>query len=605
MMGQFSIGASPFCPNRRPARWSTFFPKDIFLPLLLPLLSLLLPAASANPHIRMEVVKRVREHLLSFMSNPNKAANLIVAYHRNGGLERGVDAPGRDSFLRINDALRRINPQIESVFYGSEDGMSVGTMFHRRVGRYREPGESGYDPSVDADMIKHYISCMGRDGSQENCTMDPGAPYIECIDDCELVKCPDDESQRDCSSEVIADDEERRECEERVRWCRSYAKKRTPQIGEGPRLGFVPNNWHCLDEDGVVSQKPGAIIKENGPDLGSCYFLDGETLVNRTLSGTYAFCGDDGETCDDTFAGAFDLNGYEPRLRGWYENTRARQRENWSPPYSFFIDGLDMGMTYSAPIYSTEEGRTIFRGAVGVDYTLWNITQNLVESYSNTKLLVAVFEDVDPYYMIGSSTGSEASLNVLVSDNTQPCLDRNSGECKAVRVNVLELSGHPMDDIVAKAFRKQRKAGFPIGTTTVKGGGDVFEAFYTSETKTVQIPQMDALWRIMAIHPTELKSGDTIMPEDSLFVFVVVIAVVGLGIGLFLFYQFFSRRAMRAVIVSDWRFTSAFIMGCTLMNAAILSFLGPNANELCMLRMWLFHALFAMTISPSSSECIP
>jgi len=50
--------------------------------------------------------------------------------------------------------------------------------------------------------------------------------------------------------------------------------------------------------------------------------------------------------------------------------------------------------------------------------------------------------------------------------------------------------------------------------------------------------------------------------------------------------------------MSDWRFTSAFIIGCSLLNLSLLTNLGPVTDQLCMLRMWSFHLCFVLALSP-------
>ena len=61
---------------------------------------------------------------------------------------------------------------------------------------------------------------------------------------------------------------------------------------------------------------------------------------------------------------------------------------------------------------------------------------------------------------------------------------------------------------------------------------------------------------------------------------------------------FYSRRRHRTILHADWRFTCVFIAGCALLNLFILTLLGYNTDAYCMLRMWSFHGLFPVALSP-------
>lgn len=50
--------------------------------------------------------------------------------------------------------------------------------------------------------------------------------------------------------------------------------------------------------------------------------------------------------------------------------------------------------------------------------------------------------------------------------------------------------------------------------------------------------------------------------------------------------------------MSDWRFTSAFILGCALLNLTTLTYIGPATDQTCMLRMWSFHVVFVLALAP-------
>jgi hypothetical protein len=126
----------------------------------------------------------------------------------------------------------------------------------------------------------------------------------------------------------------------------------------------------CFNDQGQFSQEPGMVLNPLGDDREtkertSCRFGDG-SLVQRNLTGEYAACG--GGVCSTVFAGGYASLEYDPRYRPWYTTTKEIQKPNWMSPFAFFTLGL--GITYSEPIYTTEEdtGRQIFAGVVAVDY---------------------------------------------------------------------------------------------------------------------------------------------------------------------------------------------------------------------------------------------
>jgi len=447
---------------------------------------------------------------------------------------------------------------------------------------------------------------VNETGASAPCIMVPGNPYVACVDGCEFERCPDEESQRNCGDMTTYPTEENRTAcvrERAVKWCRKYERREASEDGEP--LGFVPRMTHCMGTNGVVSQTPGRIVKKGTDKLGNCYYRDGVTMVERNETGPYAQCGENGEICSDTFAGAYLHRDYDPRWRTWYEKTKEIQRNNWSPPYPFFTN-LEMGITYSEPIYSTIEGKNVFAGVVAVDYTFENITEFLIKNYLNSSTAVAIFEDDEPNNMIGSSTGSKAARKVLRSDKSQPCPDVNRDTCTADRIKMSDLgaiSGVPIDAVLSEAFERQKAADFPPAElVTVKVTYDQSASgrseVYVSQTQPFELPDAKLTWRIMIVSPTSLSEDDAILPGDSLFGFMIGVGVAGFAVCLTFFYMYYKRRHLRAIVVSDWRFTGAFLLGCALLNTATFTSLGPNTDGTCMLRMWVFHLLFATTFSP-------
>lgn len=219
-------------------------------------------------------------------------------------------------------------------------------------------------------MEKHLNSCIdGMTGAPIQCLLPPGSDFISCREGrgdesglCEVVElCP---NQPACNR----DDDD---CNQQLKWCRQYEIYQSPPAIDLIQRGYVPITNFCHNDLGKFSQTPGTIIDPTGDDRAttertSCTYGDG-SLVDRNLTGDYRACPGEGD-CDSVFAGGYSASEYDPRYRPWYIQTRKLQKSLWLPPYPFFTLGL--GLTYTQPIYATEEGtgRNIFAGVIAVDY---------------------------------------------------------------------------------------------------------------------------------------------------------------------------------------------------------------------------------------------
>ena len=238
-------------------------------------------------------------------------------------------------------------------------------------GYYREPGNDGYaidDPS----MQKYFHACVDDSGQPQECRLQVGDQYIQCAGNdthnCQILEpCP---SQPDCTSTNGANSTNA--C--KTIWCRQYTIETVTDqdtINSSTtltNLGYVPCADYCYTVTGTFSQELGAILNPGGSlaKLGNCYYADGSTLVQRHLSGSFAYCG--GEVCNTTYSGAYDSYAYDPRYRPWYTETKAKQAPNWSPPYLYGPYGL-FYITFSHPIYETlDDGREVFAGVLAIDY---------------------------------------------------------------------------------------------------------------------------------------------------------------------------------------------------------------------------------------------
>jgi len=555
----------------------------------------LLSIHSVDAEFNFEVGNRIHERVSVFMKTPTNILFQIARYRDNQGFSHDMHAPDRDAFFRFNDALMETYPEFQTIYYGLEDGMFAGHGFNNKIANYREPGHSGY--SIDSngiaegDMQKHYTSCVNAtSGGPLPCNLAVGGKYTECVNDCDIETCADQDSQRDCAT---MGNLERAACEANIKWCTSYTIK---EATDDMRRGYLVRSTYCINSEGIPSQAPGEIAKKGTDELGSCYFSDGVTLVDRKIEGDYAVCG--GGVCNNTFEGAYISRDYDPRWREWYITTKALQKPNWSPPYPFF-SSQEIGITFSLPIYNMlDDGRDVFDGVLAVDYTFTDLSNFLRTNYQNSSTVVAIFEQEAPHYIVATSTGSTGVKLVLKNDEEVPCPDPSSSDCKAARVPAAELAENEMDTVIRNAFLRQQAEQFPQARL-ISSRSDNVDTLFASQVKSFSIfDQSSKLeWQIMITTPVETEDADTIVVGDSLFGVLIATASLGVVVCAVLVGLLIKNRAERPVITSDWRFLGAFVVSCSLLNLSCFAFLGPNTDELCLLRMWLVHFFFVLALS--------
>ncbi|KAL7463939.1 hypothetical protein ACHAXS_004290 [Conticribra weissflogii] len=554
-----------------------------------------------------ETGKRVQDLLSQYTETPTHILRFLAQYREKNAFPHYLQPPDRDKFFKLGDSLLTANPRL-FLFFGLENGAFAGVGHSPRFADYREPGESGYrldDEELMGVMQKHLDSCVDYAGNKIACVLKPGENYIECIDDdcTSLQKCPDEESQRECWD--LPTKEERSFCESKVRWCTSYITKTLPaNEEEEPTRGYIPYTIYCIDSTGIPTQTPGE-NSESGPDgLGNCYHEDGITPVNRNIAGDFAYCGGNGVVCNSTFTGGFSSSNYDPRYRPWYIDTKQKQKPNWSVPYEFY-NSPEMGITYSHPIYTTdEEGREVFAGVLASDFSLNGIASFLTQNYERSDTIIAIVEEAEPNFIIASSTGSTGVKRVLIDDISQPCpddfeLDQSGLVCEFVRIPIADMNDSKMEEVISTTYLNQKEHNFPQSELiSVRVHRSDFDGVYASQTIPFTTTEIGISWRIMIIVPVPVQKEDTIMPGDITFSILLVITSVGFGICTLLLVLFMKNRREKEIIASDWRFTGTFLSGCVLLNLASLVMMGPNTDTLCLTRMWVIHFCFVFALTP-------
>jgi hypothetical protein len=245
----------------------------------------------------------------------------------------------------------------------------------------------------------------------------------------------------------------------------------------------------------------------------------------------------------------------------------------------------------------------VFAGVLAVDFTFTDISNFLIDNYQGTDTTVVIFEREEPHYFVAASTGSTGVRKVLISDGVTPCAaDASSDECTAVRATAGDMDEVDADAIIRASFANQKAAGFPsdeLVSSAPKGFGSIYASQVMSFTTSTGSQQgvTELNWYIMIMMPVETEDSDTILKGDLLFGILITVATVGAVVCFILIGLLVKKRKKREVIAADWRFLSAFLASCALLNLSTLSFLGPNTNETCLVRMWLVHFFLALSLS--------
>jgi hypothetical protein len=157
-----------------------------------------------------------------------------------------------------------------------------------------------------------------------------------------------------------------------------------------------------------------------------------------------------------------------------------------------------------------------------------DIAQFLIASYGDSSTAVVIYEDAEPNYLIGASTGSVSSRNFLTSDLSKPCPVDGGDDvpCTPVRSSVRDMEGGPMDVLLVKAFEQHHEAGYPEDLLSISvHREDLKSSVYVSQS-TLFVEQSGAqlAWRVIIVAPGAESTTDSITKGDPL---LVVLCVIG------------------------------------------------------------------------------
>ena len=228
----------------------------------------------------------------------------------------------------------------------------------------------------------------------------------------------------------------------------------------------------------------------------------------------------------------------------------------------------------------------------------------LVDNYKDSNTIIAIFEDKAPYYVIGVSTGTQASARYLISDPMTLCpssLWLTGDDCISERLQIKDIRESKHDDVILEAFLQHEVHKFPNDLLFVKMspddvvGGDIWVSQTTLYNAGIS---SNLQWRILIISPASEGIEDVIMAGDPLFGPLIMFGSIGVLACAYFCWYIYSKRRIRAIAFADWKFTCLFVAGCGLLNTSTFTLLGQNTEGTCLAHMWSFHLFFVMALSP-------
>lgn len=237
---------------------------------------------------------------------------------------------------------------------------------------------------------------------------------------------------------------------------------------------------------------------------------------------------------------------------------------------------------------------------MSVDYDLTVITKLISEEYEGTDLTILIVEAEAPHYVIASSTGSTSSRSALKNNHNASCpvpiIDDYLDECTIIRVPIDQMNNNSMDIVLQRTFYEHQRQNFPLSAIIpVKENDDIGSAAYITKSKVYQQENAPSLkWHVFVVTSMERLTVDSSVAGDESFAMTIVLGSCGFIGCMAMFIIFFKNRTKQAMIYADWRFTCAFLFGCTMLNLSTFTLLGYPTNSLCLLRMWSFNLLFVI-----------
>ena len=256
---------------------------------------------------------------------------------------------------------------------------------------------------------------------------------------------------------------------------------------------------------------------------------------------------------------------YDPRVRGWYKQTKEAMTSVWSSIY-IFASSNQLGLTACEPV-TDSNGDLV--GVLAVDYTLGDIDKFLTDEFASEGRAVYLVEK-DTGFLVGSSTLDP--ILRLVKEGEDP-----------VRVKATESN----DELVQTTASYLDTIGWPERLQVHKG--------YYIQVRLYNDPG-GLSWYIVVVLPAS-QADDYVQPNSGIEAAIIAMVIFS---ALFPFAAGIFVVAGRKKVV--WRaaqpaFLVLFAIASVAIPIAQLGFLGKNTAETCSSRPWVFNLCFTFMFS--------
>ena len=279
-------------------------------------------------------------------------------------------------------------------------------------------------------------------------------------------------------------------------------------------------------------------------------------------------------------------------FKRWYTIAKQRQKPVFSEIYAYAITKIN-ALSYSYPIYVNDANSNIFYGVLAVDLKMDEISKFLRNITRNTNYMTMACEDKWPHAIAGISTGTPLSKSCS-GDQTD-----NNG-CMVLPVNVKDLiNSGAQDMLLRKAHELLDINGYVPNqiVTFLEKDGQLNSLLYIARSQIYEQPDRNLRWRIVTVWPLLETGRGTITIDESYYWIIVGNAFAGFTINLTLFVLFYQKRKETAVQLSDFQLTSAFLIGCAMINLSALTYLHKRTDVLCNVSLWIYNMLEYSTLS--------
>ena len=231
---------------------------------------------------------------------------------------------------------------------------------------------------------------------------------------------------------------------------------------------------------------------------------------------------------------------------------------------------------------------------MAVDVSIDGISKYLKEITDGTHYTYCIIEVKSPYNVVGISTGTPL-VNKQCTLNYEP----GNEKCTFYPVTISELgnSGKIEDMMLRKAHEELDHSGPSIKASIHEIEDQLTSRLWVVMSEPYEIHGKNINWRILSIWPLEETGEDALTKGEAEFSIVIALALIGFILCLTLFVLLYKRRKERAVILADFQLTSAFVIGCALINLSYLCFLGERTDVSCNIAMWI-PSMLAFTTLP-------